>query len=123
MQADDASQQKFKDVATRGFGDRMALTERGLVAGGVLLAKMGDEGLCINGEKERILTLLSIAHRCAVPPAVFGFLRRASKPLRACSSLRAAWESSTRKARTASRWRLSSSRQGSRRASLRESWG
>ncbi len=79
MQADDASQQKFKDVATRGFGDRMALTERGLVAGGVLLAKMGDEGLCINGEKERILTLLSIAHRCAVPPAVFGFLRRASK--------------------------------------------
>src|SRR5579884_1649695 len=71
MQADDASQQKFKDVATRGFGDRMALTERGLVAGGVLLAKMGDEGLCINGEKERILTLLSIAHRCAVPPAVW----------------------------------------------------
>ncbi len=76
MQADAAFQQTFKKG---GFDGRMSLTERGLAAWGAMLAKMGDGGLCIDGEEERILTLLSIAVGRAVSPMVLGKLRRASK--------------------------------------------
>ena len=79
MQPRDAFQQKFKKDIPHAFGDRMSLTERGLVLGGALLAKMSDEGLCIDGEEERILTLLAIACRGDFPRAPLDSLRRVSK--------------------------------------------
>jgi hypothetical protein len=59
---------------------QMTVTEQGLVLGaGILLAKMGEDGLCLDGEEERILTLLAIAYRGDVPGAALGTLRRVSK--------------------------------------------
>jgi hypothetical protein len=59
---------------------RMTVTEHGLILGaGTLLAKMGDDGLCLDGEEERILTLLAIAYRDGVSDAARGTLRRVSK--------------------------------------------
>ncbi len=59
---------------------QMTVTEQGLVLGaGTLLAKMGDDGLCLDGEEERILTLLAIAYRGDVPGAALGMFRRVSK--------------------------------------------
>jgi hypothetical protein len=56
------------------------MTEHGLVLGaGILLAKMGDGDLCLDGEEERILTLLAIAYRGDVPGAALGMFRRVSK--------------------------------------------
>jgi hypothetical protein len=58
----------------------MTVTEHGLVLGaGTLLAKMGDGGLCLDGEEERILTLFAIAFRGDVPDSMLGSLRRVSK--------------------------------------------
>ncbi|MGH6811579.1 MAG: hypothetical protein ACREDM_04300 [Methylocella sp.] len=50
-----------------------------LVQGGAMLAKMEDDGLCLEGEEDRILTLLAVAYRRDVPAATLGSLRRASK--------------------------------------------
>ena len=59
---------------------QMTVTEQGLVLGaGTLLAKMGEDGLCLDGEEERILTLLAIAYRGDVPGAALGMFRRVSK--------------------------------------------
>jgi hypothetical protein len=59
---------------------QMTITECGLVLStGTLLAKMGDGGLCLDGEEERILTLLAIAFRGDVPDAALRTLRRVSK--------------------------------------------
>jgi hypothetical protein len=67
-------------LTARHVHQQMAVTERGLLLGaGTLLAKMGDDGLCIEGEEERILTLLAVAYRGDVPDAMLGSLRRASK--------------------------------------------
>jgi hypothetical protein len=56
------------------------VTEYGLVLGaGTLLAKMGDDGLRVDGEEERIPTLLAIAYRGDVPSAALRALRRVSK--------------------------------------------
>ena len=66
IQVSDAAE-KFSKGGIRSFGSQTALTERGPL-GGVLLAKIGASGLCIDGEEERILTLLAIAQRCAAAP-------------------------------------------------------
>ena len=59
---------------------QMTVTEQGLLLGaGTLLAKMGEDGLCLDGEEERILTLLAIAYRGDVPGAALGMFRRVSK--------------------------------------------
>jgi len=59
---------------------QMTVTEQGLVLGaGTLLAKMGENGLYLDGEEERILTLLAIAYRGDVPGAALGMFRRVSK--------------------------------------------
>jgi hypothetical protein len=79
MQAHDAFQQKFKKDIPHAFGDRMILTERGLLLGGAFLAKMSDDVLCIDGEEERILTLLAIAYRGSILGPPLAFLRRVSK--------------------------------------------
>jgi hypothetical protein len=58
----------------------MSLTERGLVLGaGAVIAKMRGDGLCLDGEEARLLTLLAIAYRGGVPDAMVGALRRVSK--------------------------------------------
>jgi hypothetical protein len=77
------------DQSLRGAADgvprcrnyrQMTVTEQGLVLGaGILLAKMGEDGLCLDGEEERILTLLAIAYRGDVPGAKMGIFRRVSK--------------------------------------------
>ncbi|HUI21888.1 MAG TPA: hypothetical protein VLZ74_12700 [Methylocella sp.] len=75
MQGDkDGSRSPDEDAAGRGFHHEMTLTERGLVLGaGTLLAKMDGGGLHLEGEEERVLTLLAIAHggnvrvRCWAP--------------------------------------------------------
>ncbi len=79
MQAYDVFREKFSKDAARGFGRQTALSEHGLFLGGVLLAKMRDDGLCLDGEEERILTLLSIAHGRAASPLELGHLPRVSK--------------------------------------------
>lgn len=79
MQVNDVFREKFSKDAARGFGRQTALSERGLFLGGVLLAKMGDEGLCLDGEEERILTLLSVARNGDVNRAALSALRRVSK--------------------------------------------
>jgi hypothetical protein len=79
MHASDVFRKKFSKDATRGFGGQTALSELGLFLGGVLLAKMGDDGLRLDGEEERILTLLSIALGRAASPLALGHLRRVSK--------------------------------------------
>jgi hypothetical protein len=58
----------------------MTVTEQELVLGaGTLLAKMGEDGLCLDGEEERILTLLAVAYRGDVPGAALGMFRHVSK--------------------------------------------
>ena len=77
------------DQSLRGAADgvprcrnyrQMIVTEQGLVLGaGTLLAKMGEDSLCLDGEEECILTLLAIAYRGDVPSAALGMFHRASK--------------------------------------------
>jgi hypothetical protein len=68
------------DGVPRRHHQKMTVTEHGLVLGaGTLLAKMGDGGLCLDGEEERILTLFAIAFRGDVPDSMLGSLRRVSK--------------------------------------------
>ena len=77
------------DQSLRGAADgvprcrnyrQMTVTEQELVLGaGTLLAKMGEDGLCLDGEEERILTLLAVAYRGDVPGAALGMFRRVSK--------------------------------------------
>ncbi|MGH6867644.1 MAG: hypothetical protein ACREDA_01970, partial [Methylocella sp.] len=56
------------------------MTERELLLGtGTLLAKMAEDGLRLEGEEERILTLLTVAYRRDVPAATLGSFRRAAK--------------------------------------------
>ncbi len=56
----------------------MQFTGDGLVLGeGTVLAKMNDEGLCV--DEERVLTCLAVAFGPEVPPAAIGALRRAAK--------------------------------------------
>jgi hypothetical protein len=50
-----------------------------VLGAGNLLAKMGDDGLRLEGEEERVLTLLAIAYRGDVPDAMPGTLRRVAK--------------------------------------------
>ncbi|MGH6839211.1 MAG: hypothetical protein ACREDT_10525 [Methylocella sp.] len=58
----------------------MTVTEQGLLLGdGTLLAKMEGDGLCLEGEEERILTLLAVAYGRNIPAATLGSFRRASK--------------------------------------------
>jgi hypothetical protein len=40
---------------------------------------MADDGLCVEGEEERIVTLLAVAYGRDVPDAMLGSRRRASK--------------------------------------------
>ena len=40
---------------------------------------MGEDGLCLDGQEERILTLLAVAYRGDVPGAALGMFRRVSK--------------------------------------------
>jgi hypothetical protein len=72
MGAHEAFQQEFTHP-------RMMMTERGLVLGGVVLAKMRDRGVCFDGKEERVLTLLAIACRGGVPGMLIESLRRVSK--------------------------------------------
>jgi hypothetical protein len=67
MQVDDVSGQEFAEDILRGHGGRIISTKDGLVLGDALLAKMGHDGLCIDGEEERILTLLAIGYRSDLP--------------------------------------------------------
>ncbi len=77
------------DQSLRGAADgvprcrnyrQMTVTEQALVLGaGTLLAKMGEDGLCLDGEEERILTLLAITYRGDVPGVALGMFRRVSK--------------------------------------------
>ena len=53
-----------------------------LIQGGALLAKMGDDGLCLEGEEERILTLLAVANGRKLSAATLGSFRRAAKHCR-----------------------------------------
>jgi hypothetical protein len=108
MGADDAFRQKFSKDVSHGFDARMA--EQGLVLGGALLAKMGDDGLCIEGSEERIFTLLAIAYGRDVPEAMLGSLRRVSKHWRGGNKCLAAIylaQSGLGKLDTASAYRLS----------------
>jgi hypothetical protein len=73
------SSKNSKEGALRASGNKVALTERGLVLGGTLLAKMSDYGLCIVGEEERILTLLAVARKGDVDEAALSALLRVSK--------------------------------------------
>jgi hypothetical protein len=55
----------------------MQFTADGLVLGeGTVLAKMNDEGLCV--DEERVLTCLAVAFGPKVPPAAIGPLHRAA---------------------------------------------
>ena len=63
----------------QGLRDRIVMSEDGLVFGDIRLAKMGDEGLCIDGEEERILTLLAVAYGDHAPRAPLDVLRRVSQ--------------------------------------------
>ncbi|MGH6853441.1 MAG: hypothetical protein ACREDJ_09685, partial [Methylocella sp.] len=59
---------------------QMTVTEQGLLLGaGTLLAKMEGDGLRLEGEEERILTLLAVAYRREVPAVTLGSFRRAAK--------------------------------------------
>ena len=40
---------------------------------------MGDEGLCLEGGEQRVLTLLAVAYRGGIPDTALGTLRRVSK--------------------------------------------
>ncbi len=66
-------------AAGRGARFReMQFTGDGLVLGeGTVLAKMNDEGLCV--DEERVLTCLAVAFGPKVPPAAIGALHRAAK--------------------------------------------
>ena len=56
----------------------MQFTADGLVLGeGTVLAKMNDEGLCV--DEERVLTCLAVAFGPRVPPAAISAIRRAAK--------------------------------------------
>jgi hypothetical protein len=81
MQNDDQGLRGAADGVPRRLHYRQTtVTEHGLALGaGTLLAKMGDEGLRLDGEEERILTLLAIAYRGEVPDAALGTLRRVAK--------------------------------------------
>lgn len=58
----------------------MTVTEQGLLLGaGTLPAKISDDGICHEGEEERILTLLAVAYGRNVPAATLGSFRRAAK--------------------------------------------
>lgn len=58
----------------------MTVTEQGLLLGaGTLPAKISDDGICLEGEEERILTLLAVAYGRNVPAATLGSFRRAAK--------------------------------------------
>jgi hypothetical protein len=113
MHVNDISRQQFSEIASRRFQGRMTLTERGLVLGaGTLLAKLDNKALPIEGDQERIWTLLAIAYGRAVPPAVLGSLRRVAKHWRGGDKCLAVWRrwACRRSARTppiAYRWRLS----------------
>ncbi|MGH6813131.1 MAG: hypothetical protein ACREDM_12615, partial [Methylocella sp.] len=64
----------------RHFRQRMTVTEHELLLGeGTLLAKIEDDGLSLEGEEERILTLLAVAYGRDVPAATLGSFRRAAK--------------------------------------------
>ncbi|MGH6869742.1 MAG: hypothetical protein ACREDA_12910, partial [Methylocella sp.] len=66
--------------APRRLHRQLTVTEQGLLLGdGTLLAKMADDGLCLEGEEERILTLLAVAYGRDVPAATLGSFRRAAK--------------------------------------------
>ncbi|MGH6837876.1 MAG: hypothetical protein ACREDT_03585 [Methylocella sp.] len=68
------------DGAPRHLHRQMTVTEQGLLLGdGTLLAKMADDGLRLEGEEERILTLLAVAYGRNIPAATLGSFRRASK--------------------------------------------
>lgn len=58
----------------------MQLTDEGLVLGPeIVLAKMGRDGLSVDGEEDNILTLLTIACGGEIPKSAIGAIRRASK--------------------------------------------
>jgi hypothetical protein len=80
MQKDQSLPDAADGLPQRRHHQKMTVTEHGLVLGaGTLLAKMGDSGLCLDGEEERILTLFAIAFRGNVPDRMLGSLRRVSK--------------------------------------------
>jgi hypothetical protein len=80
MQSDQSLRGAADGVPRRRHDRQMTVTEQGLVLGaGTLLAKMGEDGLGLDGEEERILTLLAIAYRGDVPGAALGMFRRVSK--------------------------------------------
>ena len=102
------SSKNSKEGALRAFGDKVALTERGLLLGGTVLAKMREDSLCIDGEEDRILTLLAVARKGNVNGATLYALRRYQNIGRVVinasprSILRkAGWASSTRTPPTA----------------------
>jgi hypothetical protein len=65
---------------SRPLHEQMTVTEKGLLLGaGTLLANMANDGLCLEGEEERILTLLAVAYGRNVPAATLGSFRRAAK--------------------------------------------
>ncbi|MGH6800482.1 MAG: hypothetical protein ACRECZ_03520, partial [Methylocella sp.] len=67
-------------ASLRHLRHEMTVTEQGLLLGEeTLLAKMADGGLRLEGEEERILTLLAVAYRREVPAATLGSFRQASK--------------------------------------------
>lgn len=58
----------------------MKLTDEELFLGaGTLLAKAGDDGLCIDGEEQRIRTLLAVAYGQAISQAALRSLHRVAK--------------------------------------------
>ncbi|MGH6838379.1 MAG: hypothetical protein ACREDT_06200 [Methylocella sp.] len=66
--------------ALRHLHREMTVTEQGLLLGdGTLLAKMADDGLRLEGEEERILTLLAVAYGRNIPAATLGSFRRTAK--------------------------------------------
>jgi hypothetical protein len=65
---------------SRHLHKQMTVTEQGLLLGArTLLAKMADDGLCLEGEEERILILLAVAYGRDIPAATLGSFRRAAK--------------------------------------------
>lgn len=76
MQVDDI----LPSAGVRAPFRRMKLTDEGLFLGaGTLLAKAGDDGLCIDGEEQRIRTLLAVAYGQAISQAALRSLHGVAK--------------------------------------------